>query len=1002
MATRFSSLNYKGNCIAALLLISFMWTNDGFSQSYSYRHYSQEDGLSSSTVYCAMQDSKGFMWFGTEAGVSRFDGKTFTRFTMDDGLTDNEVFQVREDSKGRIWFLTFNGRQCFYENEVIHNSENDSVLKKIVAPSNITQSFYEDSHGALWIALFHNGLVRVNGTDISYHDWGRNETALYVQEDSINDLWGIRVREMVKLTGNNVGAVKRIPYKVDNINCVYTKNNNLLFLNPLDSSIYLSEKLKFSKVISKEEIPRGELFHNLYMDPSQNIWLCMSGFGSYKYTLTDSGYKRTERFLPGKTVYSVFTDDENNTWFTTAGEGVYMLPAGYKNSYSYTITDGLSEMPVNSIARDEDGNIWMGMNNSAVNVIIKSGVKIINDLYSDSRFNRVLSMNCASDNFIWCGTDDRIWAFKDGLNSRAEIIDMCCEISYDGKVSVKSIAFDKKKRDVYLAVSNAVIRVAWDKSQGKYKPVVDKVLHLFREKRTFSVLYDHAGNLWVGNIEGLNCYDGEKNINYTESNPVLKTRITDIQEFKDSILVIGTYGQGILFFSNGKVRQQISTGNNLPGSICRKIFISDSEIWAATDRGLSKIVYEADSFFVALTLTTANGLISDNVMSVIDDGEKIYAATDKGLSVLQKDVHVERTHPPKVYVNKITTDDNSFSAKKIPVISYNNQRLIVDFIGVTFKTPHEIKYQYRLHGSTDKWTETINNSVEFSSLGPGNYIFELKAKKADSEWSEPVLTSFIISTPFWKTGWFMILLAGIAVLIVYLVIRFITTRKLRAQLALAREKQAVEAERNRIASDMHDDLGADLTSISIWSSIAEANSKDEQKVTKHIEHISTTSKSVLKKMDEIIWTLNPSNDTAGNLISYIHEFTLGFFETSSVSCRVTISPDIPLLNIPAAWRRNIFLAVKESVNNIVKHSGAQSASVDITTSGNTLTITITDDGKGFDVIQVKAISRRHGLGNLKKRLSDIGGNFEISSSPGKGTQTIITVPLNAISKVMSH
>src|SRR6185503_14596300 len=194
-------------------------------------------------------------------------------------------------------------------------------------------------------------------------------------------------------------------------------------------------------------------------------------------------------------------------------------------------------------------------------------------------------------------------------------------------------------------------------------------------------------------------------------------------------------------------------------------------------------------------------------------------------------------------------------------------------------------YAYRLHGNAE-WTETNNNSVEFSALRPGHYIFELRAKKIDSDWSRPIQAGFTIIPPVWQTIWFRFAGAVVLVACLFILIRYYSTRKLRLQLALARQRQAIEAERNRIATDMHDDLGSDLTKITIWSSIIESESEKIETIKPFNREISATANSLLKKMDEIIWTLNPTNDTLLNLASYLHQFSLNFFEGTAVRCYV--------------------------------------------------------------------------------------------------------------------
>ena len=197
---------------------------------------------------------------------------------------------------------------------------------------------------------------------------------------------------------------------------------------------------------------------------------------------------------------------------------------------------------------------------------------------------------------------------------------------------------------------------------------------------------------------------------------------------------------------------------------------------------------------------------------------------------------------------------------------------------------------------------------------------------------------------------------------------------------------AQQEERNRISADMHDELGSGMTHIRLMSELAK--SKMKQNIPVEIEKISQSADDVLNKMNAIIWSMNSKNDSLGNLISYIRAYSTEYLEGTSVNCKVTIPRDIPEKELGGDKRRNIFLCVKETLNNMLKHSGATGLTIDILTEG-VLTIRIHDNGKGIDLQKIRQFG--NGLQNIKRRMESIGGDFEIKNN--NGTETILTLPL---------
>jgi signal transduction histidine kinase len=252
---------------------------------------------------------------------------------------------------------------------------------------------------------------------------------------------------------------------------------------------------------------------------------------------------------------------------------------------------------------------------------------------------------------------------------------------------------------------------------------------------------------------------------------------------------------------------------------------------------------------------------------------------------------------------------------------------------------------------------------------------------------------FEITAPFWDSLTFKLIVANTLILIFYLILNYLVSRRFRRQLALSEQQRALQVERNRISSDMHDDLGAELTNIVILSKIAKKTLKlTEDHNSNIIDKIGVAANDVINKMNEIIWAMNPAHDTLSNLVSYLHRYSKEYLDLNNIAVEIEMPHDIPDVSLKAAYRRNIFLVLKESLHNIAKHAQAKMVSIKIELDKvqKKFRLTISDDGKGFSIDE--RTGSGNGLINMKKRMNEIKGNIHLISAEGKGTKVNVIVP----------
>jgi signal transduction histidine kinase len=262
----------------------------------------------------------------------------------------------------------------------------------------------------------------------------------------------------------------------------------------------------------------------------------------------------------------------------------------------------------------------------------------------------------------------------------------------------------------------------------------------------------------------------------------------------------------------------------------------------------------------------------------------------------------------------------------------------------------------------------------------------------DDVWNKDWATlSIKVLPPFWRTWWFLSLTTLCLLAMIVGSVHYVSTQRLQRQLAALRQKEALEKERARIARDIHDQVGANLTQLSLLSELVESDKDDPKEVEGHARQIEQTALETTRALDEIVWTVNPSNDTLDGLITYVCKYAQDYLALAALRYRLEVPPQLPSIPISPELRHNVFLAAKEAVNNIVKHSEATAAWLRLRLEPGRFTLEIEDNGCGLS--PGAADKGRNGLRNMRKRLEDVGGEFSIAPGAEGGTRVRLTAPL---------
>ena len=423
---------------------------------------------------------------------------------------------------------------------------------------------------------------------------------------------------------------------------------------------------------------------------------------------------------------------------------------------------------------------------------------------------------------------------------------------------------------------------------------------------------------------------------------------------------------------------------------------TDNKLWLFGEKGLFCFDEKKNT---ARTFTTEDGLPANefNLSTIIFSSGQCMAGTTNGLVSFFPNKLQDKIHPPLVQLTNIYINDvlrgfvpNPQETNKISLRHYQNT-FSFEFSPIAFQNATECTFEYILHGYDQDWISSGNaRYTRYSKIPPGKYQFQLRAIDANGMISPYNKTLEIeIAKAFWQTSLFKITMLAIVLLAGWFVLKWWLHRKIRKHKQEFEKQQAVEKERTRIATDMHDDLGAGLSRINFLSETIGIKKQQQQPIEEEITKIREYSHDMIDKMGEIVWALNEKNDTLSDLLSYTRSYAADYLSQNGINCKINIQEHIPDLFVSGEFRRNIYLAVKEALHNIVKHAQADTVNIDIK-ADRQLHISIKDHGVGFDKKNIRPFS--NGLSNMQKRMAEIKGGFKIITQPG--TEIILTVPLS--------
>src|ERR1035437_3918490 len=942
-------------CVGTLISPAIADAADQSDFPFIVNVWGTKEGLPQNSVISVIQTGDGYLWLGTLNGLVRFDGNRFTVFNQNNtpGLNSDRIVYLFEDSHTNLWIGTDTGAVAMAKDGRITNFQIGGAGHE----GRLLYAF-EDSKGIVWFytadgrtSRYQDGKMSTDPSLISKELVLRAAKVLIPAQSG--SFWSIQMGRVQKWRNNQRERdVEVYPWRINTIvtSACEDSDGNLIV---------------------------GTLGEGVF-------WL--GADGNWQHISTEQG-------LSSALVLSLCLDRGGNLWVGTDGEYLDRI----KRKIFNTPSEHRSWV-VQSISGDESGGLWTAFNAHGVTYWLTNSVQD----FGVGRGSNAWTVLVDRKQQIWVGTrGEGLFQFQTNHFQAASGADILGQQIF--------VLLEDHAGQLWVGAQNGLAR--WDGEDWKIYTTPDGLV-------VRAIAEDAEGNLWIGTeSHGLVFFKAGKFISYQkEENGLPGNDISCLYLDPDGVLWVGTSGHGLARFYKGNWTRY-STDNGLASNSIDYIIEDDAGcLWIGSNAGLMRIQKQSLNDFAHGTV----GLLSCRSYVETDglptrecsagsqpaacrtrDG-RLWFPTTKGLvSVNPADLKPNR-QPPLVMIESVRVGGqeqktNRFSPawRQSVTIPPGHEQLEIHYTALNFPAPREVQFHYRLEGHETAWTEAGDTRVAYyNKLPPGNYRFHVIACNEDRVWNETGDALEVTVQPqFWQTWWFRAAVILCLVGTVVAVVRYLSTQKLRRRLQLLEQQEALEKERSRIARDLHDQLGANLTQVALSSEMAEADKHSPVEIASLAQQISQTAHETTRSLDEIVWAVNPSNDTLEGLTNYVCKYAQEYLALAGLRYRAEVPAQLPAITIPPEVRHNVFLAFKEAVNNVVKHAQASEVRVRLQLQPGNFALSIEDNGRGMGGRDASAAQARNGLRNMRKRMEDIGGQFEVGAASERGTIVRLTVPV---------
>ncbi len=968
---------------------------DTWASQYASREWHVQDGLPSEDVTRVFQDRARFLWLATSRGLAQFDGVHFENFGPALRRAGNaaNVRALAEVSGVGLIVAPMSGGTMVFRNGDLHPFD--------FAKGRVINAMFSEADGTLWASCDDQSLLRwqagrveefhpnegsphrlvahfavdpagrvwvAGGTMIGRYESGRFQvmnrefggTDFRVAQSREGGPWILTADRLLKIGPDGVREVlKEIPALVGAhyVSDLLEDRNGTLWIGTRSQGLYAVVDGQLQSVPTS-----GEAIADICEDIEGSLWVAINGGGLNRFRAREFRIFDRSAGLGDNFSFTISEDAEGAMWFGNRDGGAARLRNGKIDHF--TFWPGRSQVGVTSVLPDGGGRIWVTTGN---------GVYKINPEDKD----RVVRI--------------------EAIPSKPAI----------------GVAFVAGNGDYWIAISPNRVGRFHDGRLDTFGSAEG-----FEAKAPRAFAEDGQGRILIGTSDGqLVRFDGR---NFTdiplEVNEDAGAPIQDIYHESDTGLIwLATSGNGIYVLGNGRFRQIMPVDGLIDSNITAIIPDDKGCLWLGSAVGIFSLRRQELDDLLGKRISRLHPVIlgrDDGVhrLSCLGlykpaawksrDGQ-LWFATRKGVVNFDPATVITDTSSPPAFVAAVKCDDEPCPLSNRIMLSARIRKFELRLAVLCLSTPDRVQVNYRLEGFDSQWIAAgPDRLATYPRLPPGDYRLRTRSSLGNGVWNETESALVLTVLPlWWQSGWFRFAVAVLLAALVVFVVRGVSHRRLRLRLERLERETAIERERTRIARNIHDDLGASLTRISLLTQMGSHDGRSAE--ASRLGQIYETVRQITRSMDEIVWAVNPKNDHLDSLASYLASYAQSFLRVAGIRCRLDLPDQLPACRLTSQVRHNLFLCQKEALNNIVKHSGADAVTIKMRAAENTFTFTISDSGpNGNAPVHPDSKDLRvvpgQGLANIAQRVAELDGTFEFKPPEGgRGARLSITIQLDA-------
>ncbi|MCX6880017.1 MAG: triple tyrosine motif-containing protein [Verrucomicrobia bacterium] len=984
------------------------------SPPWAARVWQSDEGLPDNTVVGIEQMPDGFLLVATQTGLVRFDGLQFRHFTpATTAVGAADLIQaLLVDRRNRLWIAKERGTVV-----CVDQGRATTVLAPAKERSNrVTRMLLEDATGAVWVSYLGGVVLRIEdgrARTFTEQDGLPGGSTCQLTLDRDGQLWFSQGEWLGVLREGKFRLLEQVtPQRISGARGggIWACNGNRLF-----------KYREGGEIVEVARLPRTEPEISptlLCEDRAGYVWVGTRGTDLFR---VDGKSGSFERVPAQQEILSFKEDREGNLWVGTRGGGLAQLKPRFAELLS--IDPAFPLGGVRSVCQDRSGTLWAVGQNGWVSRNPGPGWQTLS---TQDGWSVSYAQCVAADprGGVWIGTQYQglhRWlngALTTSLGTAQGLAANCVSAllaSPSGELWIGARWPDAQRHALQCRQAERLRTFELPAASGVIT----------------ALALDVAGDCWAATASGLLLrVHADVLIDETPHTLAEPRPIRSLCARPDGSLWIGYGGEGLGRLKDGRF-SHCRMEQGLHDDYLSNIIPDDrGRLWFAGNRGIFSVreseVVELAEERIARVRSVAYGQMEGLSRLQASHGTwpgtlrgsdgRLWFAMESGLAVVNVPDFKDNPQAPPVVLERVTANGKivaTYAAEgslaDLPLatpldlrqeaahlrLAPGQRQVEFVFTALSFTMPESINFKYRLDGLDKDWVDAGTRRVaSYPLLPPGDYRFQVCACNRDGVWNETGASLALTAEAYWwERTWFRVLGPLAAIGLLGGGIALGVRRRHRRQIEHLELLQATERERTRIAQDLHDDLGAGLTQISLNTAMAQNPAVSSEVADGLLHEIDERSRDLVIALDEIVWAVNPKNDSVPSLARYFCQFAQHCLLSGGITCRLEVAADLPDAAVGSEQRHHLFLAFKEALRNILQHSGADQAKLEIASDAQTFAVTLSDNGRGF--VPGPLPEGADGLGNMRTRLARLGGSCVVTSEPDHGTTIVFRLPLAA-------